>query len=200
MITFLRGKLIDKRPTVAILDVNGIGYRVHIPASSFEKLPAAGSIAHLHTVLHVREDAMQLFGFSTTAERSVFETMLAVSGVGPKLALAALSAMSPAELRDSVVSGDTALLTRIPGVGRKTAERMIVELRDRMATLSDVGGATGVTSVTEDQSSARGDAIAALVSLGFNRAAAEKALRKALKSNPGLTTPEEMIRLSLREQ
>lgn len=200
MITFLRGKLIDKRPTVAILDVNGIGYQVHIPASSFEKLPAPGSTAHLHTVLHVREDAMQLFGFSTTAERSVFETMLAVSGVGPKLALAALSAMSPAELRDSVVSGDTALLTRIPGVGRKTAERMIVELRDRMATLPDVGGAAGVAGVTEDQSSARGDALAALVSLGFNRAAAEKALRKALKSNPGLTTPEEMIRLALREQ
>lgn len=198
MITFLNGKLIDKRPTEAILDVNGVGYLIHIPASSFEKLPTEGQPAHLFTVLHVREDAMQLFGFATKAERRVFETMLAVSGVGPKLALAALSAMSPAELRESVMAGETAMLTRIPGVGRKTAERMIVELKDRMAALDDVGPAMPISG-GEDLSGARADALAALVSLGFGRAAAEKALRKAIKSNPGMSSAEEMIRMALRE-
>lgn len=198
MITFLSGKLVDKRPTEAVLDVGGVGYLVQIPASSFERLPDAGEAAHLHTVLHVREDAMQLFGFATTAERRVFETMLAVSGVGPRLALAALSAMSPAELRESVMAGETAMLTRIPGVGRKTAERMIVELKDRMAALDDVGPSMPVSG-GEDRSEARSDALAALISLGFGRAAAEKALRKAIKSRPEMRSAEEMIRMALRE-
>lgn len=198
MITFLSGKLVDKRPTEAVLDVNGVGYLINIPASSYEKLPAAGKPAHLFTVLHVREDAMQLFGFATVAERRVFETMLGVSGVGPKLALAALSAMSPGELRENVMAGETAMLTRIPGVGRKTAERMIVELKDRMAALDDIGPAVPITG-GEDLSEARSDALAALVSLGFGRAAAEKALRKAIKNNAGMTSAEEMIRMALRE-
>ncbi len=198
MITFLSGKLAEKRPTAAVLDVNGVGYLINIPASSFEKLPATGQNAHLFTLLHVREDAMQLFGFATHAERRVFETMLSVSGVGPKLALAALSAMSPAELRENVMAGETAMLTRIPGVGRKTAERMIVELKDRMAALDDIGPAVPITG-GEDLAEARSDALAALVSLGFGRAAAEKALRKAIKNNAGMTSAEEMIRMALRE-
>ncbi|MFW5973417.1 MAG: Holliday junction branch migration protein RuvA, partial [Bacteroidota bacterium] len=193
MITFLHGKLVEKRPTEAIVDVNGMGYVLSIPASSFEKLPSPGQPVHILTVLHVREDAMLLFGFATAAERRIFETMLSVSGVGPKLALAALSAMSPSELRESVMMGDTALLTRIPGVGRKTAERMILELKDRMAALDDIAAAMPVTG-GEDLTEARADALAALISLGFGRAAAEKALRIAVKSNPGMTSAEEMIR------
>lgn len=199
MITFLDGKLVDKRPTEAILDVNGVGYLIHIPASSFEKLPATGQRAHLYTVLHVREDLMQLFGFATKAERRVFETMLAVSGVGPKLALAALSAMSPAELRESVMAGETAMLTRIPGVGRKTAERMIVELKDRMAALDDVGGSAIAPVVAMDRSESRSDALAALVSLGYGKAAAEKTLLKVIKKNPDVDSAEALIRLALRE-
>ena len=135
MIHFLTGRLAEKHPTRAVLDVNGVGYLVNIPTSTYENLSELGSTVHLHTMLHVRDDAMQLFGFGSMAEREVFETMLSVSGIGPKLALAALSAMKPSDIRDSVVAGDTVMLTRIPGVGRKTAERMIVELRDRMAAL-----------------------------------------------------------------
>lgn len=198
MITFLSGTLVEKRPTAAILDVQGVGYLINIPTSSFERLPPAGKPGHLFTVLHVREDAMQLFGFTTQEERRVFETMLSVSGIGPRLALAALSVMSPAELRTHVVEEETAMLMRIPGVGRKTAERMVVELKDRMAALDDLGSAAPVAGGA-DLSEARADALAALVSLGFSRAAAEKALRKAIKKNEGMTSAEDMIRMALRE-
>ena len=199
MIHFLTGRLAEKHPTRAVLDVNGVGYLVNIPTSTYENLSELGSTVHLHTMLHVRDDAMQLFGFGSMAEREVFETMLSVSGIGPKLALAALSAMKPSDIRDSVVAGDTVMLTRIPGVGRKTAERMIVELRDRMAALgaSEVGA-------TEDASAGRStaereDALAALQSLGFSRVSAEKALRKVLRDHPDATKAEAMIRLALRE-
>ena len=198
MITFLSGKLVEKRPTAAVVEVHGIGYFVNIPTLSFDKLPKEGDAVHLFTMLNVREDAMQLFGFVTVAERRMFETMLNVTGIGPKLALAALSVMSPAELRRNVVEEETAMLTRIPDVGRKTAERMIVELKDRMAALDDIGPAEPLTGGT-DLAEVRADALAALVSLGFSRAAAEKTLRKAIKKNQGMTSAEEMIRMALRE-
>ncbi len=196
MITYVSGKLVDKKPTEAVIDVQGLGYQVLIPTSTYEALPAVGETAMLHTHHYVREDAMLLFGFTTLDERTLFETMLGVSGVGPKLALAALSAMRPAELRDRVLEGDAALLTRIPGVGRKTAERLIVELRDRLARL-DLGGAPGTgPDVT---AAARADALAALETLGLSRAAAEKALRKVLRRHPGLQSADDLVRLALRE-
>jgi holliday junction DNA helicase RuvA len=142
MIARLSGTVLSRRATEVILDVGGVGYRIHAPTSTIEKLPQEGKQAVLHTHLHVREDAMQMYGFVTEEALSVFETMLAVSGVGPKLALAALSAMTPSELRASVTGGDAAMLTRIPGVGRKTAERMILELRDRFAALDGTGLST----------------------------------------------------------
>ena len=147
----------------------------------------------------VREDAEALYGFASEDERAVFETLLAVSGVGPKLALAALSAMSPAELRDHVVGGDASVLTNIPGVGRKTAERLVVELRDRLARLDLGGGTAPLTGGSEAIRAARADALAALESLGFSRAAAEKAIRKVLRDHAGLQSAEEIIRLALRE-
>ena len=198
MIHFLNGRLAEKHPTRAVLDVNGVGYLVNIPTSTYERLGESGSPTRLHTMLHVRDDAMQLFGFATTAEREIFETMLSVSGIGPKLALAALSAMRPADIRESIVSGDTAMLTRIPGVGRKTAERMVVELRDRMAALvtSDARGEDGAEARPTAE---RDDALAALLSLGFTRASAEKALRKVLRDHPDASTAGAMIRLALRE-
>ena len=116
MYAYVSGTLADKKPTEAIVDVGGIGYRLLIPASSYEKLPLVGQPAKLVTAFVVREDAMTLYGFATEGEKTAFETLTAVSGVGPKLALAALSAMSPGELRDTVVAGDAALLTRIPGI------------------------------------------------------------------------------------
>lgn len=201
MYAYISGKLAEKRPTEAVIDVHGIGYRLHIPTSTYEALPHTGQIARLFTHHHVREDAIQLFGFSSNAERTVFQLMLGVSGIGPKLALAALSAMSPAELREHVVHGESAVLTNIPGVGRKTAERLIVELRDRFADLEPLDeGTSPAAAEVEERRAARSDALAALESLGFTRAAAEKSIRKVLKDQTGPLAAEDLIRLVLREQ
>lgn len=199
MIAYVSGKLIEKKPTEALIDVQGLGYHLLIPTSTYETLPGTGEPAMLHTHHYVREDAVLLFGFASKAERTVFEIMLGVSGVGPKLALAALSAMSPAELRDRVLEGDAGFLTNIPGVGRKTAERLIVELRDRLAKL-DLGGGAPLSGGSETRAEARADALAALEQLGFSRAAAEKNIRTALRNHPGAQSADELVRLALREQ
>lgn len=197
MYAYVSGTLAEKKPTEAVIDAGGVGYRLLIPASSFEKLPAQGQPAKLVTTYVVRDDAHTLYGFATDAERTTFETMTAVSGVGPKLALAALSAMSPSELRDTVVGGDAAMLTRVPGIGKKTAERLIVELRDKFAAIDGLepAGALGGDGTTE----ARADARAGLEALGLSRAEAERRLRKALRAHPGTTSAEDLIRLALRE-
>ncbi len=197
MYAYVSGTLAEKKPTEAIVEAGGIGYRLLIPASSFEKLPAPGQAVKLVTTFVVRDDAHTLYGFATDAERTTFETMTAVSGVGPKLALAALSAMSPAELRDTVVGGDAAMLTRVPGIGKKTAERLIVELRDKFAAIDGLepAGALGGDGSTE----ARADARAGLEALGLSRAEAERRLRKALRAHPGTQSAEDLIRLALRE-
>mgnify|MGYP006184307909 CR=1 FL=1 len=180
--------------------MQGLGYEVLIPTSTFEVLPAVGQAAQLYTYQDVREDTLALYGFSTRDEREVFEVMLGVSGIGPKLALAALSAMRPAELRDHVLAGESSVLTNIPGVGRKTAERLIIELRDRLAKLDLGGSAAPLTGGDAARAAARADALAALEALGFSRAAAEKSLRTVLRNHPGVQTAEELIRLSLREK
>lgn len=195
---YISGTLIEKKPTEAVVEAGGVGYRLLIPASSYDKLPAAGGAAKLHTTLVVREDAQTLYGFATEAERTAFETMTAVSGVGPKLALGALSAMSPGELRDTVVAGDVAMLTRIPGVGKKLAELLVVKLRDRFAAVDglEAGGVLGGDGALGE---ARADARAGLEALGLSRAEAERRLRKALKAHPGTQSAEDLIRLALRE-
>ncbi|MEM1118633.1 MAG: Holliday junction branch migration protein RuvA [Bacteroidota bacterium] len=197
MYAYVSGVLADKKPTEAVVEAAGIGYRLLIPASSFETLPATGQPVKLVTTYVVRDDAHLLFGFATEAERTTFETMTAVSGVGPKLALAALSAMSPSELRDTVVGGDAAMLTRVPGIGKKTAERLIVELRDRFAAIDGLepAGALGGSGDAE----ARADARAGLEALGLSRAEAERRLRKVLRATNGATSAEDLIRLALRE-
>lgn len=201
MYAYISGKLVDKRPTEVIIDVHGIGYFLHVPTSTFEHLPEVGQSTKLFTYHHVREDAIQLFGFHSDAERKVFEVMLGVSGIGPKLALAALSSMTPSQLRDHVVHGEIAVLTGIPGVGRKTAERLIVELRDRFEDLQLLEKDTAAAPVDADERrAARSDALAALESLGFSRAAAEKNLRNVLKAHPEVRAAEELIRLALREK
>ena len=198
MYAYVSGTLADKKPTEAIVDVGGIGYRLLIPASSYEKLPLVGQPAKLVTAFVVREDAMTLYGFATDGEKTAFETLTAVSGIGPKLALAALSAMSPGELRDTVVAGDAALLTRIPGIGKRTAERLIVELRDKFAGMDglDTGGALGGDGAVAE---ARADARSGLEALGLSRAEAEKRLRKVLRAHPGTQSAEDLLRLALRE-
>ena len=198
MITYVSGTLAEKHPTEAVIEAAGLGYRLLIPASSYDKLPDVGRPARLLTTFLVREDSQTLYGFATEGERTLFETMIAVSGVGPKLALAALSAMNPAELRDVVVAGDAGLLTRIPGVGKKTAERLIVELRDRLVKLDGLD-APSLLGGDGAVAQARADARSALEALGLSRAEAERRLRLVLRATPGVQSAEELIRLSLRQ-
>ena len=198
MYAFISGTLVEKKPTEAVVDAGGVGYRLLIPASSYDKLPEAGKPARLLTTFVVREDAQTLYGFATEAEKTAFETMTAVSGVGPKLALGALSAMTPAELRDTVVAGDVAMLTRIPGVGKKLAELLVVKLRDKFAAVDGLE-AGGVLAGDGALGEARADARAGLEALGLSRAEAERRLRKALKAHPGTQSAEDLLRLALRE-
>ncbi|HEX9659291.1 MAG TPA: Holliday junction branch migration protein RuvA [Rhodothermales bacterium] len=197
MIAYVSGKLVERTPARVVIDVHGVGLEVHIPASSFDKLPAIGESVRLLTFHYVREDNMQLFGFATQSERRAFESMMGVSGVGPRLALAALSALDVQELRRAILGGDAALLTRIPGVGRKTAERLLIELRDRFAVV-ELGEST--STGPKSDGSARLDALAALESLGLSRAAAEERIRRAMRDHPGLETAEQLIKLALRDQ
>ena len=200
MYAYISGSLIDKHPTHVVIDVHGVGYDLFISMATFERLPEVRQPIKLHTYYHVREDAALLFGFLCQKEKRVFETMLGVSGIGPRLALAALSVMNPDDLRLYIMHGDTAMLTSIPGVGRKTAERLVVELRDRFANMEyPVEGTATGERTTSAEGPVWADAMAALESLGYTRTAAEKTLRRVLKSHHGIGSVEEMVRLALRE-
>jgi len=196
MIAYVTGTLAAKAPTEVVIEAGGLGYTLLIPASSFERLPAVGKPAKLLAHYQVREDAHVLFGFASEAERTLFRAMISVSGVGPKLALAALSAMAPDALRDLILEGDASLLTRIPGVGKKTAERLVVELRDRLTDLDGLAPASG--SPDADGAAVRADARAALEALGLARAEAEKRIRKALRDADGPLSAEVLIRKALQ--
>ncbi|MFT5143255.1 MAG: Holliday junction DNA helicase RuvA [Rhodothermales bacterium] len=198
MIERLTGEILEKRPTQIVVDVSGVGYGLLIPTSTYEALDKQGKQVRLFTYLHVREDILQLYGFATTNERTIFRIMLAVSGVGPKLALAALSSMTPGEIKRHVMTGDAGFLTRIPGVGKKTAERLIIELRDRLAKV-DLGGSGASDTLGSTAVDGLADALAAMEALGYSRAGAEKAIMKAAGSNPDATSAGELIRLALRE-
>ncbi len=196
MITSLLGTLVSKTPTEAVLLVNGIGYSVSIPLSTFEVLGEVNSTLSLHTYLHVREDALQLYGFATEAERDAFRLLISVSGIGPKMAQGILSGISVADLRSRIAEGNTAALTTIPGIGRKLAERLVVELRDRLPRLETASSL--LPPGTADQTRIRSEALLALTSLGYTRAAAEKALRAALQETNGVSV-EELIKAALRQ-
>ena len=200
MIAYVSGALAEKKPTQVVIDVQGVGYSLQIPTSTFERLPAEGEAVKLFTHQHVREDALLLFGFFSRSERTVFETIITVSGIGPKLALAALSTMPAAELCKRVVESDVGYLTRIPGVGKKVAERMVVELRDRMASIEGLHVQGGADEGIDSRGQARADALAALEALGISRAAAERSIRKVLRNQPELGSAQELIRLALRER
>jgi len=171
MIAHLRGKLLSKKPNQAIVDVGGVGYDVIISIPSYADLPAAGSEVTLHIHTHVREDVIALYGFLRLAEKHLFEKLITVSGIGPKLAITILSGMGADEMVSSIRGNDVARLTRIPGIGKKTAERMVLELRDKLPqpTAEAPESSTPVSGVAED-------VISALVNLGYQRAIAEKAL------------------------
>lgn len=191
MIAHLSGTLLSKQATSVILDVSGVGYEVTIPLSTFYELEDAGSTVQLRIYTHVREDALQLYGFKTARERELFLRLISVSGIGPKLGITLLSGMSADEMISSIRTNNLAKLTLIPGVGRKTAERLVMELRDKVASLSaeveeELGTKTDATAVpTED--SMRADALSALLNLGYQRNAAEKAVTAAMSETPDVS-------------
>jgi Holliday junction DNA helicase RuvA len=180
MIAHLRGKLLLKHPNQAIVETTGVGYDVTISVPTFSDLPAVGSEVALHIHTHVREDALALYGFLRSSEKSLFEKLITVSGIGPKLAITILSGMAADEMVGAIRGNDIAKLTRIPGIGRKTAERMVLELRDKLpeASAAAVAAVPAVNAVEED-------VLSALLNLGYQRAAAEKALAIAARNTKG---------------
>lgn len=197
MIASLTGVLKTKSPTELLIDVNGVGYAVTIPFSTFEKLGEVGSPITLLTHLHVREDAMQLFGFATGEERFLFKLLISVNGIGPKIAQGILSGISVADLRQHIAKENISALMAIPGVGRKTAERLVIELRDKIGKVELAS--TGTTCATDDHNDVRQEALLALTSLGYNRPAAEKALRQVFSESKGeQVTLQDLIKRALR--
>jgi Holliday junction DNA helicase RuvA len=179
MIAHLRGTLLEKHPNQAVVEAGGVGYDVAIPVSTYAALPDAGQEVRLRIHTHVREDALQLFGFSTAEEKMLFEKLISVSGIGPKLGLTVLSGLAAADLIAAIRAGATERLVRIPGVGKKTAERMILELREK---LPEVSAGTASEAAPEGKAAFSGldqDVLSALVNLGCSAAAAEAAVRKA---------------------
>jgi holliday junction DNA helicase RuvA len=169
MIAHLQGRLLAKHPNQAIVEAAGVGYDVVISVPTFSDLPGVGSEVGMHIHTHVREDTIALYGFLRLAEKALFERLITVSGIGPKLAITILSGMAADEMVGAIRSNDVAKLTRIPGIGKKTAERMILELRDKLQTFAETPAAAPVSAAEED-------VLSALVNLGYQRAAAERAL------------------------
>jgi holliday junction DNA helicase RuvA len=184
MIAQLRGKIVSKEPGEIILDVGGVGYRVFIPLSTFEKLPDLDEVAQLLIITNVREDAFHLYGFFTTAEKQIFLLLNNVNGIGTKLALAALSTLPPDELSAAIARQDFAQLSTVPGVGKKTAQRIIIELRDKLPAASILPRAKGEPPAGKipppTPASLREEIISALANLGYKRVEAERAVRASL--------------------
>src|SRR5258708_4373376 len=177
MIAHLRGKLLAKHPNQAIVETGGVGYDVTISVPTFSDLPGIGGEVALHIHTHVREDMLALYGFLRSSEKTLFEKLITVSGIGPKLAITILSGMAADEMVNAIRGNDIARLTRIPGIGKKTAERMVLELRDKLPAVQagEVAAATTLSPVEED-------VLSALVNLGYQRAPAEKVLASASKN------------------
>ncbi|MGH9474906.1 MAG: Holliday junction branch migration protein RuvA [Terriglobales bacterium] len=185
MIAYLHGVVHERRPARVVLEVHGVGYELQVPVGTYAQLPPLGAETSLHVYTHVREDAMQLFGFASLAEKQIFEKLITVNGVGPKLALAILSGLAPDALAAALHAGDHARLTSIPGVGRKTAERLVIELRDKVAAPVATGAGAppaGSGAVT--------DVLSALVNLGYAEPLALKAVQRAHATRPGASFDE----------
>jgi Holliday junction DNA helicase RuvA len=197
MIGSLRGRIASKRPPQLTVEVGGLGYEVEAPMSTFFHLPAIGQEVHLLTHLVVREDAHVLYGFASAEERTLFRNLLKVSGVGPRIALAILSGGTAASFGRAVREQDAAALTRIPGVGRKIAERLVVEMRDRIDVAGAPGPGVGGVGASADAQGAEAEAYGALVSLGYKPVEATRLLKGVGAESASLTT-EELIRRALQ--
>ncbi len=190
MIAQLRGRLLEKHANRAVVDVGGVGYDVTISVATFSALPGTGAETRLHIHTHVREDALALFGFATADEKLLFERLIAVSGIGPKLAITILSGMEAEALVGAIRGNDLARLTRIPGIGRKTAERMVLELRDKLDAFATGAAAPAASGIEEE-------VLSALVNLGYQRPAAERALAVASKNGGPSPDFEVLLRQAL---
>ena len=198
MITFLNGRLTSALPTQAVVDVNGVGYEVFIPLSSYDKLPSVGEPIHLLTHLAVREDAHVLYGFMTPVERDLFRLLVNnVTGIGPKLALAVLSGMSVANFKAAVVNSDVTALAKISGLGKKTAERIVLELKDKLGVAAAWEAASAAHAPTPEEEQAN-EAVLALIALGYKQVDAHKAVRDLQQKEPGKSA-EELVKLALKK-
>jgi Holliday junction DNA helicase RuvA len=196
MLEYIRGRLVTKQPTLAVIDVNGLGYALKISLSTYQKLPEQDSEVELKTYLHVREDVFQFYGFFDDTERDLFTGLLGISGIGPKLAQTVLSGLSAEKLAKAIQSGDEATLSSISGIGKKTAQRLIVELKDKLKSMR-------IELAGEEEKSKQilgvsgEEVLMALLSLGYGRSQAEKAISKVQQSGQSLTV-EEMIKQALQ--
>jgi Holliday junction DNA helicase RuvA len=190
MIAHLRGRVLSKRPSHAVIDVNGVGYEIAISVPTFSELPNAGGEVSLHIHTHVREDALSLYGFLRPQEKELFERLISVSGIGPKLAITVLSGMQAEKMVAAIRGNDVATLTKIPGIGKKTAERMVLELRDKLESFGVAATVVSRHSPMEE------DVLSALTNLGYQRPAAERALASA-GQNGGSHTFDQLFRESL---
>ncbi|MEM1294516.1 MAG: Holliday junction branch migration protein RuvA [Verrucomicrobiota bacterium] len=199
MITFLRGILQDNLSSQITIDVNGVGYEVNVPLSNLERLGQPGETITILTHLHIREQDHTLFGFSTPDERDLFRLLInRVSGVGPKVAMAILSGMEVRDFKAAVVNGDIPTLSKIKGLGKKTAERVVLELKDKVGVAAAWEAASGAHTPSPEQAK-QTDAILALISLGYKQGEAAKAVANVAKSRDGDLAVEELVRESLRE-
>jgi Holliday junction DNA helicase RuvA len=196
MIAFLRGRVLDKHPNRIVIDVNGVGYELYVPLSTYYDVGEVGTEIALRVHTHVREDALQLFGFLTALEQQLFERLIAISGIGPKLAVAVLSGIDTGELVSSIQRADVARLTRIPGIGKKTAERIVLELKDRLAEVAPPAADESAERSPVDH--ARDDLVSALENLGYHRPLAEKAV-DAVRARGRSAPFEEALKGALRE-
>jgi Holliday junction DNA helicase RuvA len=183
MIAYLEGRLRRKSPSLVVVQAGGVGYKLFIPVSTYYELPEEGAEVALHVHTHVREDALALYGFSSATEERLFQRLIAVNGVGPALALKVMSGLEPKALVDAIRSADLRRLGSIPGVGKKTAERLVVELRDKMAEIAPTGPEEASKAPLGRLESLRDDLLSALANLGFPRPAAEKSVESVLREN-----------------
>lgn len=195
MIAHLRGRIFEKHPNRIVVEVNGVGYDVSVPLSTFYGLGEPGSEIALRIHTHVREEALLLYGFATPLEQQLFERLISVSGIGPKLALAVLSGIEPPDLIRAIEREDLARMTAIPGVGKKTAERIVLELKDRLPR-APIGAPSGAGPI--EPPAIRDDVVSALINLGYHRPLAEKAAESAVKGTPGGDF-EQTLKHALRE-
>ena len=195
MYAFLKGILADKQPTYIVLDVGGVGYEVLIPLSTFDKLPVEGGSVQLLTHFHVREDLMQLYGFASGDERDLFRMLLGISGIGPKVALGVLSGMGIKEFKTAIASEDNKMIANLPGIGKKTAARLVLELKEKMSDYIFTAKGPGKESEADTMVK---DAVLALVSLGYNKSVAYSAIMEVRKNEEKTTSVEELIRLALK--